>query len=76
MSADKSLSEYDVGVIVKHCESLLEAAQSAVWTSQQSVMLQDNDYTRGQLAYWQNCRSALKWTIAQAKQRQRKSKYV
>jgi hypothetical protein len=76
MSSNKSLSEYDVSVISRHCESLLEAAQSAVWTSQQSVRINDCEYTQRQLEYWINVKSALKWTIEQAKQRQRKSNHV
>jgi hypothetical protein len=73
MSKKATLSEYEVDVITRHCTSLLEAAQSGRWTANQAVLLQDTESNRRQLEYWMHVQSALRWTIEQAKQRQRKS---
>lgn len=69
MSTVHKLSPREAAIIEEHCLRCIAMADAAILNFRQIPPPNRDRTIENNLIYWSNCRSALKWAIAQARQR-------
>lgn len=69
MASSHGLSFSDVEAILRHNATLIEHATTALFRLRQVPYVNRDLAIHENIKYWENVRSALKWSSGQAKQR-------
>jgi hypothetical protein len=69
----REVDEFDFEAIAEHIAMCIKGAERGREVAQKVAKLHPSDYSANQLRYWKNVIQGLRWALALAKQRLRKT---